>query len=134
MIIIVWSLLFLGAGAGFFCFCRDEKNGYKVQMTLVGVGVLCLVMSYLGFGVFLGGTFSGYPVEKGSLTTNAVYEIVVPGITGKDNKIISILKEPDGALRFFILEPGDIRTVEGGKFLKAVKDGGIVKLVPLNEL
>ena len=116
MIIIVWSLLFLGAGAGFFCFCRDEKNGYKVQMTLVGVGVLCLVMSYLGFGVFLGGTFSGYPVEKGSLTTNAVYEIVVPGITGKDNKSSAFSRSQTVPCAFLFLSPGTSEPLRAGSF------------------
>ncbi len=132
MILILTSLVLLGGGVGFLCSCRDKENGYKVQMASVVVGVLCLVVSSLGFGVFLGGTLRGYPVGKESLTTNAVYEIVSSDVV--DKKIISILKEPDGALRFFILESGDIRTVEGGKWLKAVKDGGIVKLVPLNEL
>lgn len=111
--------------------CR-QKDGGKMHPSNLTAGCLGLIASMLFFASFVADSSGGYPANRDNLVTNAVYEIVSSSSSVADGKIISLLREPDGAPRLFAFKEGEIRTGDGGKFFKAVIEGGKIKLVPLD--
>ena len=123
-------LLCLVLGILFFCTCREKENNYEVNLIKLLLGSIFMVLSFGFLSGFVDRHWHGYSVNDRYLTTNAVYELVSSSVL--DGKNITILKEPDGTPRLFSLESDDLKTVEGKKFLKAIKDGEKTKLVSLD--